>query len=166
MRASPAFQCVLNRFGVWRAVIAVIAGAGVAMLLVWLASRSEPTPPFGLAAWVGAMFVVPAVAVSLMRVPAVALRWDGQQWWLARLARSPRAAAAAQIDAGAGEIDVALDFGGWMLLRFCPVSGARRKPSPQWLPVQRRGLEAHWHALRCAVYSPRPAPAREAADQP
>jgi hypothetical protein len=166
MRASPAFQCVMNRFGVWRAGIAVAASAGVVVLLVWLASRSEPTPLLGLAAWVGAMLVVPAVAVSLMRVPAVTLRWDGQQWWLARLTRSSRAAAGAQIEAVAGEIDVALDLGGWMLLRFRPISAARRKPSPQWLPVQRRGLEVHWHALRCAVYSPRPAPAREAADQP
>ena len=165
MRASPAFQCVLSRFGVWRAAIAVLASAGVAVLVAWLATRSEPAPPLGLAAWIGAMLAVPALAASLMRVPAVTLHWDGQQWWLARLARSSRAAAAAQIDAVSGEMDVALDFGGWMLLRFRPMPAARRG-SPQWLPVQRSGLEAHWHALRCAVYSPRPAPAREAADQP
>jgi hypothetical protein len=40
-----------------------------------------------------------------------------------------------------------------MLLRFTPDAPARMT----WLPVQRRGLEAQWHALRCAVYSPRPA---------
>ena len=166
MRASPTFQCVLNRFGVWRAAVAAVASTGVVVLLAWLATRSEPTPPLGLAAWVGAMFAVPALAASLMRVPSVAVRWDGQQWWLARLARPSRAAGAAQVDAVAGEIDVALDFGGWMLLRFRPVVVARRERLPQWLPVQRQGLEAHWHALRCAVYSPRPAPARDAADQP
>ena len=166
MRASPAFQCVLNRFGVWRAAVAVVASAGVVVLLVWLATRTEPTPPLGLAAWIGAVLGVPALAASLMRVPAVVLRWDGQQWWLARLARSPRAAAAAQIDAVAGEIDVALDFGAWMLLCFRPDPATGSRRSPHWLPVQQRGLEAHWHALRCAVYSPRPAPARETADQP
>jgi len=166
MRASPAFQCVLNRFGEWRAAIAVLAGAGIVVLLVWLATRSEPVPTLGLAAWAGAMLAVPALAASLTRVPPVSLHWDGQQWWLARPARSSRAAAAAQIDAAAGEIDVALDFGDWMLLRFRPISAVRRERSPRWLPVQRRGLEAHWHTLRCAVYSPRPAPAREAADQP
>ena len=166
MRASPAFQCVLNRFGVWRAAIAVVASAGVAVLLAWLATRSEPTPPLGLAAWVGAMLAVPALAASLMRVPAVTLRWDGQQWWLARPAPSSWAAPAAQIDPVCGEIDVALDFGAWMLLRFRPISAARGERSSRWLPVQRRGFEGRWHALRCAVYSPRPAPAREAADQP
>jgi len=136
------------------------------VLLAWLATRSEPTPPLGLAAWIGALLAVPALAASLMRVPAVTLRWDGQQWWLARLTRSSRAAAAAQIEAVAGEVEVALDFGAWMLLRFRPASGVHREGSARWLPVQRRGLESHWHALRCAVYSPRPAPAREAADQP
>jgi hypothetical protein len=151
MRASPAFQCVLNRFGVWRTAVAALAGTSVALLLVWLWARGEPPPLLGRVAWICAVLAVPALAASLMRMPPVTLRWDGQQWW---------------VEANAGEIDVALDLGGWMLLRFRPVSAARRERSPKWLPVQRRGLEAQWHALRCAVYSPRPAPAREAADQP
>jgi len=166
MRASPAFQCVLSHFGLWRAAVAAIAAVGVAVLLAWLATRTEPTPLLGLAAWAAALLGVPALAVSLMRVPTVALRWDGRQWWLARLMRSPRAADAVQTDAVSGEIDVALDFGGWMLLRFRPDTVHRRTRLPRWLPVQRRGLEGHWHAIRCAVYSPRPASAREAADQP
>jgi hypothetical protein len=39
-----------------------------------------------------------------------------------------------------------------MLLNFTPDAAARTS----WLPVQRLGLETQWHALRCAVYSPRP----------
>jgi len=35
-------------------------------------------------------------------------------------------------------------------------SAAASDAAVTWLPVQRRGLQAHWHALRCAVYSPRP----------
>ena len=166
MPPTTSTGLLLNAFGVWRAAVAGLAGAGIVVLLTWLATRSEPVPMSGLAAWAGAMLAIPALAATLVRVPAVTLRWDGQQWWLARLARSSRAAAAAQIDAVAGEIDVALDFGGWMLLRFRPISVAPRARISRWLPVQRHGLEAHWHALRCAVYSPRPAPAREAADQP
>ena len=165
MRASAAFQCELNRFGVWRAAVATVAGAGVVLLLVWLSTRSEATSPFGLAAWSGTIFAVPALAASLMHQPALTLRWDGQHWWLARLGRSPRAGAAAQADPIAGEVDVALDFGGWMLLRFRPVAAAGRRRVPRWLPAQRSGLEAQWHALRCAVYSPRPAPARDPAGQ-
>ena len=165
MRASPAFQCELSRFGLWRAAVATVASASLVVLLVWLSTRSEPTSAFGLAAWVGSTFAVPALAASLMQLPAVTLRWDGQLWWLARVGRSPRAAAAAQADAVAGAVDVALDFGGWMLLRFRPVAAAGRRRVPRWLPAQRSGLEAQWHALRCAVYSPRPAPARDAAGQ-
>jgi hypothetical protein len=55
-----------------------------------------------------------------------------------------------------GELQVAIDLGAWMLLHFVPDVG-HRACSVSWLPVQRRGLESQWHALRCAVYSPRPA---------
>jgi hypothetical protein len=52
---------------------------------------------------------------------------------------------------------VALDVGAWMLLKFradeAPPAAGRR-----WIPVHRRSAGVHWHALRCAVYSPRPAP--------
>jgi len=52
---------------------------------------------------------------------------------------------------------VAIDAGSWMLLCFIP-EGQRR---PRWLPVQRIGHEAAWHALRCTVYC---APAHRAVD--
>jgi len=162
MRASPAFQFVLSRFGVWRCGVAVLTGLAVAALSAWLATRSEPLPPSGLAAWVVALFGVVMLGGSLLRVPPAALHWDGRQWWLARMASGRDAAAA--VDAMPGDIEVALDLGGWMLLRFTAQSRPPSGPQSMWLPVQRRGLEAHWHALRCAVYSPRPAPARDAAD--
>ena len=34
-----------------------------------------------------------------------------------------------------------------------------------WLPVQRRGLESQWHALRCAVYSARSSTGHPATDK-
>jgi len=79
-----------------------------------------------------------ACAVSLWRVPAQSLHWDGQVW---------------QLDGVPGELTAAIDIGPWMLLKFTPEMPGRTS----WLPVQRRGLETQWHALRCAVYSPRPA---------
>ena len=48
----------------------------------------------------------------------------------------------------------------------------RAARATRWLPVQRRGLEAHWHALRCAVYCARrprrtaPAPTQPADERP
>jgi hypothetical protein len=47
----------------------------------------------------------------------------------------------------------ALDLGSSLLLTL-PRAAAPRRPSRRGLPVQRRGLEAGWHALRCAVYAP------------
>src|SRR5436190_14220848 len=166
MRASPPFQFVLNRFGVWRCGVGALAALALAALLAWLETRIESPPPFALAAWAGALFGVALLGGSLvLRPPAAAvLRWDGRQWWLARVAPG-RSAAAEVDDATPGDIEVALDLGGWMLLRFRPQSPLPSKPrfrlrSPAfaharstWLPVQRLGLEAHWHALRCAVYS-------------
>ena len=96
------------------------------------------------------------LAFSLIRVPAVSLRWDGQVWHLGP--------ADAPVDASVpGELAVAIDLGRWMLLWFRPAAPQPR-PLLTWLPAQRRGIEPHWHALRCAVHSPRaPAAADPAA---
>ena len=137
MRASPPCQVSLRHFGAWRVAVALLTCAGVAAIAIWLASR-ELAVSIG---WVmlAAALALPmlACAVSLWRVPAQSLRWDGQVW---------------QLDAMLGELKVAIDIGPWMLLMFTPEMPGRTS----WLPVQRRGLETQWHALRCAVYSPRP----------
>jgi hypothetical protein len=136
MRASPACQVSLQRFGAWRMAVCSLALAGVAAMTGWLLGRA-PTVSVGwmmLAAAVAMTML--ALAMSLWRVPAQSLCWDGQAW---------------QLDAIPGGLSVAIDLGPWMLLRFTPEAGGRAR----WLPVQRRGLEAQWHALRCAVYAPR-----------
>jgi hypothetical protein len=158
MRASPAFQFVLSRFALWHAAVAGLAALAAATLIAWLATRTQPVPPLGLLAWGAALVAVAVLAIGSMRVPALVLRWDGRSWWLARPRR--------EADALAGEVSVALDLGGFLLLRFVALSPVAGRRTARWLPVQRRGLEPHWHALRCAVYSPRPAPARDAAGQP
>ncbi len=56
---------------------------------------------------------------------------------------------------GSGElaVAVAVDLGSFLLLTLAGTGDGERR-SRRWLPVQRRGLENDWHALRCAVYSP------------
>ena len=150
MRASPAIHVSLNRFGLWRAAVWSLALAATAAILVWLFDRDPPAAAalqFAAATGLCAAFWL---AVGLARVRPVGLRWDGQVWHLSR-AHGPAA------EPVAGDVVLAIDLGVWMLLRFEPaarVAGIRRV----WLPVQRVGLEAEWHALRCAVYSPRPGP--------
>jgi len=137
MRASPACQVSLRRFGAWRIAVIALTVAGAAAMAGWLVGRDPPAPAGLLMLVSAAALPLFGCAVSLWRVPAHSLRWDGQVW---------------QLDTAPGEVSVTIDLGPWMLLRFSP-EGQRRG---HWLPVQRRGLEAQWHALRCAVYSPRP----------
>ena len=158
MRTAPALQVSLTRFGIWRAAVVVLTLLGTLTAAGWLVGQE------GLAgvAKGAAMAVVAALAwglgLSLMRLPARRLSWDGQCWALLDLA-------AGGTEPVAGDISVAIDLGPWMLLRFRPIASSPWRQSMQsmWLPVQRRGIEPQWHALRCAVYSPH---AADAADAP
>ena len=155
MRAAPAIQISLTRFGAWRA--AVLAPTLVAMLTAtgWLAGQAGLT----LATKVPLILLVAGsmlwLGASLIRLPTVQLAWDGQGWALRR-------AAPIGIEPVAGALSVAIDLGSWMLLRFVPAAPALRSGRTIWLPVQRVGIEAQWHALRCAVYSPHPVDAASA----
>ena len=150
MRTAPALQVSLTRFGIWRAAVLVLTLFGTLALAGWLVGQEGLT---GVARGVS-MAVMAALVCglgrSLMRLPARRLSWDGQCWALLDLA-------AGGPEPVAGEISVAIDLGPWMLLRFRPITALAWRQSMQsiWLPVQRRGIEPQWHALRCAVYSPR-----------
>ena len=150
MRASPAFHVALIRFGVWRSAVGLLALAAAAALLSWLLVRDEPPTPSMWLAISAMICAIAALAYSLARVPVVQLHWDGQVWLLARERGAP-------VEPMGGDMTVALDLGIWMLLRFDPAACAAWT-QPVWLPAQRRGIEAQWHALRCALYAPRPAP--------
>ena len=121
----------------WRAAVVALALAGAAVVAGWLVGRESPASIELMMLVAMAALLMFALATSLWRVPAQSLRWDGQVWLL---------------DVAPGQLKVAIDLGPWMLLYFVPETEGRMR----WLPVQRRGLEAQWHALRCAVYSPRP----------
>ena len=133
----------LRRFGVWRVAVATVAMAAATASLAWMvASRDVVSLP--LLATVGAAAAgIVALATTLWRVEAGTLRSESGSWSF-----TPSAAAAAP---EAGELAVAIDLGGFMLLSFRAAGRPRR-----WLPAQRRGLESGWHALRAAVYAPRP----------
>jgi len=160
MRTSPAIEVLLTRFGVWRYAVALLVAAALAAVWAWWStwdgSQAQSTSITLLAALVTLSLVIVVLAASLASVRCAALRWDGQGWWLQHL-QQDRTVAGEPL---AGEIIVAIDLGLWVLLRFEPAmrgSGIRSV----WLPVQRAGIEAQWHALRCALYSPRPAPSAE-----
>ena len=154
MRASPAFQISLQRFGQWQAAVGALALLGMLALAIWWLQYESTHVGAVASGLCMTAAVVLALAYSLARVPALRLRWDGQAWHLAPASASDDAAVP-------GELAVMLDFGAWLLVRFTPLTASQR-PVVSWLPIQRRGVEAQWHALRCALHAPRTAP-RDAA---
>lgn len=146
MRAAPAIQVLLRQFSVWQAASFSLLLGAECSLGAWLFGRDVAPGPPAIVALIASAVALLALAVSLGSIRAVRLAWDGQCWTVQ--AALPTAAAPAP-----GDVSVAVDLGLWMLLRFRP-HAASRWSAPHWLPVQRRGIEAHWHGLRCAVYSP------------
>jgi len=148
MHASPPFQMTVSRFGVWRVAASLLVSATAVVVGVWTGhSLAFAT------AWAGATMVVLvllsiAVLTHAWRQHPVSLRWDTQRWHLG-------AAATVGLEPQAGRLAVSMDLGGWMLLHFVP-DDATVLQRGTWLPVQRRGHETSWHALRCTVYCARP----------
>jgi hypothetical protein len=154
MRASPALQVCITRFGVWHGLLVAciaLSGAGV---LNWMASMASRQPVAAAVALVISGVCV-VCALGLWRTSAMSLRWDTCTWHVG---------SAFQVGEEPHRVDllVAIDLGAWMLLKFIERTDSRRA-RVHWVPVQRRGMESSWHALRCAVYSSRPSPGQDAA---
>lgn len=145
MHGSPPCAITVDRFGAWRAAVGAVALAALASLAAWLLGSPLGQSPWARAGVAAAAVGIFALAASLWRLPAVRLRWDGQEWSVAP--------AAGTVPAIPGRLDVAVDLGSFLLLRFVPL-GRSGPGAARWIPVGRAGLEREWHALRCAVYSP------------
>jgi len=147
MHASPAFQMTVHRYGIWRVAAVLLVSSATAAMGAWLV-HSRVTSVMWAAL---GLLILASVAVlaHAWRLQPVSLRWDSQRWHL-----GPSSTAGHEPETG--RLVVAVDFGVWMLLRFIP-DGATVLHRGTWLPVQRRGHETAWHALRCTVYCARPA---------
>jgi hypothetical protein len=161
MRASPAFQITLEHFGAWRAALLMLMVLAAAALFAWwmLDAGARLHPMAAVLAIVSACTL--CASATSWRCASAHLRWDGQFWYLASPPHHP--------EVRARRLDVALDLGSWMLLRFERDSGPWTR-RVNWVPAQRLGHAFQWHALRCAVYCARPAPGPDpgspAGDQP
>jgi hypothetical protein len=144
MRASPPIDIALSRCGPWLAFVIVIAVASLLVVATWLAlgmggPARTPTLP---AMVVGGLALFLACRALLAGWPPNGrLRWNGRCWALTSGEGEPVA----------GDVTVALDLGGWLLLRF--VAERQHGGAVRWLPLQRRGREDDWHALRCAIHA-------------
>ena len=145
MRGSPAFQITLRNFSVWRVAVATIALGVVVVLAAWAVDTAPQSQPKTLAVLV----VIAAVlwlALRLWQVPVGVLAWNGERWQF----KAAHSEGSEWVD---GSLEVRLDLGHWMLLRFVCEDGACA-PRVRWLPAQRDELDSNWHRLRCAIYSP------------
>lgn len=145
MRAAPAVAVMIARSAWWLRATAALGLLVIAATLRWAWSEPDSLLRWAVCAAAGAWAIW--VLRQELRTGLVGLRWDGQCWHLQR-------ASPATAEPVRGEVDVMLDFGHWMLLRFRPADLPR--PRRTWIAAQRSDLEVDWHPLRCAVYSPRP----------
>ena len=149
MQAASAVQVTIHRFGVWNMAIGFVSMATVSVAAAWLGTPHDELPGWSGVLLIASVLVGVLGAVGLRRRQSIILRWDTQHWYLTDPSRG-----ASPVEVS--ELRVVWDLGGWMLLRLrcaAPRTALRRG----WIPVQRQGIELHWHALRCAVHAQRAA---------
>jgi hypothetical protein len=145
----------------WLGVQVLVLGLAVSVTASWVAAQSDPGL-FGSFAAAASGLLPAGLAVLWSRSRArrlgpLRLVFDGQVWTCAFPGPRPARERCAPV--------VALDLGGWMLLRIDPASGydapasagpvewAGRRMRLRWVALSRRSAAAHWHALRVALYS-------------
>jgi len=156
MTGAPALSVGLRSSRAARAGVVVLVAASLAGLIAWSLSGVPVGPGVRAAALVAASA---AVALAGVLWPSVErrLRWDGRQWFVGVADRPAE-------DDRPAEVEVMLDLGACMLLRVRAESPSGARVT--WLAVQPDSVVGSWHGLRCALYSPRPAPGGAAADEP
>jgi len=151
MRASPPIDIELSRSSAWLAFVLTVVLGVTAVMACWLTRVLRQPAPSPIAAILLAALTLGLVgsALGLTRRVGGQLRWTGQCWELEDgiAGGGPRRT---------GDVALMIDLGSWLLLRFTP--SAQEGRTARWLPVERRGHEGEWHALRCALHSSRPAP--------
>lgn len=131
----------------WRAVQVLLPALAVAALVAWgLGWAEAPAWPAGPAS------LTVGLAVWWCTKPASReLRWDGEAW---------------SLDGEPGKLAVAMDLGGFLLIRLRPPGVWRDR----WFAVAAAEAGAAWPTLRAALYSrppettPRGRPPERAAD--
>jgi hypothetical protein len=131
VRQAPPVSLRCDGSAAWRGLHALLAATAAASLAAWVLLHGGAEASTAGAASAAAALLAAAAGWLRARPEPAELRWDGQAWWL---------------DGAAGRVDVMMDLGPWMLLRFRPTAGASR-----WLPVPDAGPARH--GLRAALYS-------------
>ena len=136
MRAAPAVGLHCSGGFAWRLVQALVPALAAAAVVAWLLGLGERPVVMAL----GVVPLVGAIAWGLARPLSQALNWDGQCWRLA---------------GREGSIEVMIDLGGWLLLRFDAAAPGARS---HLVAVSGSDAGPALHGLRAAVYCRPPEP--------
>ena len=134
MQSASALQVTIRCFGVWNAALGLLVAAVISAAVSWfLAWHDKP------AVWEGGVLSVLALVglggvFGLVRRRPVVLRWDAQRWHVTDPHRGGG-------DRPASDIRIALDLGGWMLLKYRAETSPPSRRQSGWIPAQRRGIE-------------------------
>jgi hypothetical protein len=132
MRAAPPVQATILSHGAWRTGIAATWALAASACTAWALGKAG-----WAGGWPAALAVFAAVGLLARRrvaTDAGVLAWDGDAW---------------SFRGRPGEVDLMIDLGTWMLLRFAPARPGLRA----WLAVSTTCAGPAWHGLRAAVYS-------------
>jgi len=147
MRSAPAFELHVVPGRGERLVLTLLGSACAAVSAAWAWSHIDAlAAPAGHGASAAlAVLAGAATAGGLLgwrwapRNPA-RLAWQQGRWSLAAPTGEPVA----------GQVQVRIDLGSWLLLRFVPTGGA----PVSWLAIGRRRAGPSWHALRATLFAP------------
>jgi hypothetical protein len=138
MRHAPAVSVRGTGGAVWRGVRVTLPAAAAGVFSAWVLLHLQSALVGWAAALAAALVVVWAWHAT--RATAQVLSWDGQVWrW--------------GTEGPAGRVDVMMDLGVWVLLRFNQTAPA---PVQRWLAVAEHEAGVAWHALRAALYARQP----------
>jgi hypothetical protein len=162
MRAAPPVEVQSALRGGWWAAAAGLWLSALGCFAVWLTWHIAGEAASAFWAELPLVLVVSLLAVGTLAAAAtllwharqepMRLSWTGSLWVC-----TPVAGAAASVlaDAPAWEVDLMLDLGDAMLLRWRALPPALGQTI--WLPVSSTSAPAAWHALRVALSQPTPA---------
>lgn len=130
MRAAPPVQLACSLESRWALGVGLLAGVSAATFAAWLCAHAALASEVTLAAAVAAGGLAAAAAWRhAARTPQRRLAWDGRAW---------------SLDGAPGDVELVLDAGDWLLLRWQDGGRAR------WLPLTPRRCGAPLH-LACAA---------------
>ena len=141
MHAAPAVSVRSSGDGLWRLFGVLMPAVAGSTLGAWALAHAQ------LPVW-PALFLIPMTSLPLWRLvkpQPFEFRWDGQRWL---------ALGTGTLDEE-GSVDVMLDLGPWLLVRWRPVAAGHRR---RWVSLSAAQALPDLHALRAAVYCRRPEP--------